>query len=61
MSHIQYPFTAGLKRGVNRMSCAPFAHSGLALSHAVVLQPFEQNVQIVSTAVGLSHGRDLKR
>jgi hypothetical protein len=44
-----------------RMSCAPFAHSGLAFSQAVVLQPFSQSVQIVSTASGLSHGRDLKR
>ena len=44
-----------------RISCAPLAHSGFALSHAVVLQPFSQSVQIVSTASGLSHGRDLKR
>ena len=33
------------------MSCAPLAHSGFALIHAVVLQPFSQSVQIVSTAV----------
>ena len=44
-----------------RMSCAPFAHSGFALIHAVVLQPFSQSVQIVSTACGLSHGRALNR
>ena len=50
MSHIQYPLTSGLCRGVFRMSRAPFAHSGFALIHAVVLQPLEQNVQIVSTA-----------
>ena len=48
-------------RGVNRISREPLAHSGLAFSHAVVLQPFEQSVQMVSTAFGLSHGRDLKR
>ena len=29
--------------------------------NAVVLHPFEHSVQIVSTASGLSHGRDLKR
>ena len=44
-----------------RIMREPFAHSGLAFSHAVVLQPFEQNVQIVSTACRLSHGRLLKR
>ena len=44
-----------------RISRAPFAHSGFALSHAVVLQPFEHSVQMVSTASGLSQGRDLKR
>jgi hypothetical protein len=44
---------------VNRTSLAPFAHSGLALIQAVVLQPFEHSVQIVSTASGLSQGRDL--
>ena len=44
-----------------RTRLAPFAHSGFALIHAVVLQPFSQSVQIVSTACGLSHGRDLKR
>ena len=44
-----------------RISCAPLAHSGFALIQAVVLQPFSQSVQIVSTACGLSHGRDLKR
>jgi hypothetical protein len=43
-----------------RTSRAPFAHSGLALIHAVVLQPFEQSVQIVSTASGLSHGPRLE-
>src|ERR1041384_977695 len=32
-----------------RTSCAPFAHSGLALIHAVVLQPFSQSVQAVDT------------
>ena len=42
------------------MSCAPFAHSGFALIHAVVLQPFSQSVQIVSTASGLSHGPRLE-
>ena len=61
MSHIQYSFTSGLNRGVRRAMRGPFAHSGLARSQAVVLQPFEQRVQIVSTAVGLSHGRDLNR
>src|SRR6478736_9205642 len=40
---------------------APLAHSGLAFSHDVVSQAFEQSVQIVSTACGLSHGRDRKR
>ena len=40
---------------------APFAHSGLALSHAVVLQPFEHSVHVVSTACGLSHGRERNR
>ena len=40
---------------------APFAHSGFALSHAVVLQPFAHSVQVVSTACGLSHGRERKR
>ena len=34
---------------------------GFAFSHAVVLQPFEQSVQTVSAAFGLSQGRDLKR
>ena len=37
------------------------AHSGLAFSQAVVLQPFEHSVHVVSTACGLSHGRDRKR
>ena len=36
---------------MKRMSREPFAHSGLALSQAVVLQPFEHSVQIVSTAL----------
>src|SRR5262245_30620892 len=44
-----------------RMRRDPLAHSGLALSHAVVLQPFEHSVQVVSTACGLSHGRDRNR
>src|SRR4029453_19551659 len=61
MSHIQYPLTSGLKRGVTRARRAPFAHSGFALSHAVVLQPFAQSVQVVSTACGLSHGRERNR
>ncbi len=39
----------------------PLAHSGLARSQAVTAQPFEQRVQIVSTAVGLSHGLDANR
>jgi hypothetical protein len=43
-----------LNRGVIRISFAPFAHSGLAFSQAVVLHPFSQSVQIVSTASGLS-------
>ena len=50
-----------LKRGVMRAMRGPFAHSGLARSHAVALQPFEHSVQTVSTATGLSHGRDLNR
>ena len=50
-----------LKRGVILAMRGPLAHSGFARSHAVVLHPFEQSVQIVSTATGLSHGRDLKR
>ena len=37
------------------------AHSGLAFNQAVVAQPFEQPVQIVSMALGLSHGRERKR
>ena len=37
------------------------AHSGLALSQLVVLQPFAHSVQVVSTACGLSHGRERKR
>ena len=44
-----------------RTSCEPLAHSGLAFSQAVVLQPFEQAVQIVSIAFGLSHGRERNR
>ena len=39
----------------------PLAHSGLARSQAVILQPFEQRVQTVSTAVGLSHGLEVNR
>ncbi len=46
---------------MTRTSCEPLAHSGLALSHAVVAQPLEQPVQIVSMAFGLSHGRERKR
>ena len=61
MSHIQYPFTSGLNRGVKRTRRDPLAHSGFALSHAVVLHPFEQSVHTVSTAFGLSQGRDLNR
>ena len=61
MSHIQNWLTSALRRGVKRTSCAPLAHSGLARSHAVVLQPFSHCVQMVSTALGLSQGRDLKR
>src|SRR3990170_8537720 len=44
-----------------RVRRAPFAHSGLAFSHAVVLQPFAHSVHVVSTACGLSHGRERKR
>src|SRR5678815_5538779 len=44
-----------------RISREPRAHSGLALSQALVLHPFEQSVQIVSTTPGLSHGRLLNR
>ena len=44
-----------------RAICAARAHSGFAFIQAVVLHPFEQNVQMVSPASGLSHGRDLKR
>src|SRR4051812_14398129 len=44
-----------------RVRRAPLAHSGFAFNHDVVLQPFEHNVQIESTACGLSHGRDRKR
>src|ERR671912_1691946 len=40
---------------------APLAHSGFALSHAVVLQPFAHSVHVVSTAWGLSHGRERNR
>src|SRR5918993_5587306 len=40
---------------------APLAHSGLALSHAVVLQPLAHSVHVVSTACGLSHGRERNR
>ncbi len=61
MSHIQYPLTSALKRGVTRTMRAPFAHSGFALSQTVVLQPFEQSVHVVSTATGLSHGREANR
>jgi hypothetical protein len=50
-----------LNRGVNRISREPFAHSGLALIHAVMLQPFSHCVQMVSAAFGLSQGRDLNR
>jgi hypothetical protein len=50
-----------LKRGVIRISRDPFAHSGFAFSHALVLHPFEQSVHVVSTTLGLSHGRLLKR
>ena len=49
------------ERGVIRISCDAFAHSGFAFSHALVLQPFEQSVQIVSTTAGLSQGRLLNR
>ena len=59
MSHIQYPLTSALKRGVNRIRREPLAHSGLALIQAVVLQPLEHSVQMVSATFGLSHGRDL--
>ena len=61
MSHIQYPFTSGAKRGVTRTSRSAFAHSCLPRSQTVVEQPFEQKVQMVSTTLGLSHGRDVKR
>src|SRR5687768_13249650 len=44
-----------------RISRDPRAHSGLAFSHELVLQPFEHSVQIVSTTPGLSHGRLLNR
>src|SRR5215210_5278340 len=44
-----------------RIRREPFAHSGFALIHPVVLHPLAHSVQIVSTAVGLSHGRDRKR
>ena len=44
-----------------RISRDPLAHSGFAFSHALVLQPFEHSVQIVSTTFGLSQGRLLKR
>ena len=61
MSHIQYPLISGLSRGVIRMRRDPFAHSGLAFCHALVLHPFEHIVQIVSTTPGLSQGRLLNR
>ena len=61
MSHIQYELTSGLRRGVIRTSCDPRAHSGFAFSQVLVLHPFEQSVQIVSTTAGLSHGRLLNR
>ncbi len=61
MSHIQYSLTSGLNRGVTRTMRGPFAHSGFARIQTVVLHPFEHRVQIVSTASGLSHGRDLNR
>ena len=61
MSQIQKSFTSGLKRGVMRASLGPLAHSGFARSHTVVAQPFAHSVQMLSTAVGLSHGRDLNR
>ena len=61
MSHIQYPLISGLRRGVMRIRREPLAHSGLALSQALVLHPFEHSVHMVSTTPGLSHGRLLKR
>jgi hypothetical protein len=50
-----------LKRGVIRISRDPFAHSGFAFSQALVLQPLEQSVHVVSTTFGLSQGRLLNR
>src|SRR5688500_17938047 len=61
MSHIQKSLTWPVSRGVMRASRAPFAHSGFAFNQPVVLQPFAHNVQIVSSACGLSHGRERKR
>ena len=61
MSHIQYPLISGLRRGVMRIRREPLAHSGFAFCHALVLQPFEHSVQVVSTTPGLSQGRLLNR
>src|SRR3954449_2452080 len=44
-----------------RIRREPLAHSGFALIHAFVLQPFEHIVQIVSATFGLSQGRALNR
>src|SRR4026207_2596526 len=39
-----------------RIRREPFAHSGFAFCHALVLHPFEHIVQVVSTTPGLSQG-----
>ena len=58
-AHSSSPLTSGLYRGVVRMSWAPFAHSGFALIHAVVLQPFSHRVQSVDRFRGCPSRRDL--